>query len=295
MLQEFAECYLLKTGSLFDVKSRHIRYVHMQLIIFVTSSSFCLHRCLAHIINLAMQAVISRRSKAKYYDGNPDNDELPEDLGASDRDEIGIICAICVKVGHNCYISIGLHLPRRYIRLPLSFLHLPYIKAHVWYRSGLGLVYNTISWLRYGPILSLCTIRSSGWLLYNIHLWATTTMILSIRGVKIPIDLVSSATDSIRRRVVLFKPVRVPTSDPKSEFLCQSSLVAQNRQTPLNPPSTPGISPMPSQPHITHIAIALVLSLNIWRRSYANNGQNVLVTAYTLKSSRTFHLNVTIT
>ena len=49
-------------------------------------------------------------------------------------------------------------------------------------------------------------------------------MILSIRGVTIPIDLVSSATDSIRRRVVLFKPVPIPTSDPKSEFLCQSSL-----------------------------------------------------------------------
>ena len=69
--------------------------------------------------------------------------------------------------------------------------------------------------------------------------------------------------DSIRRQVGLFKPVRVPTSDPKSEFLCQSSLVVQNWQTPLNPPSTPGISPMPSQPRITHIAIALVLSLNI--------------------------------
>ena len=37
----------------------------------------------------------------KYYDGNLDNDELPEDLGASDRDEIGIIRAICMKVGHN--------------------------------------------------------------------------------------------------------------------------------------------------------------------------------------------------
>ena len=49
------------------------------------------------------------------------------------------------------------------------------------------------------------------------------TMILSTRGVQIPIDLVSSATDSIRQRVVLFKPVRIPTSDPKSEFLCQSS------------------------------------------------------------------------
>ena len=58
-------------------------------------------------------------------------------------------------------------------------------------------------------------------------------MILSIRGVQIPIDLVSSATDSSRRSVVLFKTMSIPTSDPKSEFLCQSSLIAQNLQTPL--------------------------------------------------------------
>ena len=48
----------------------------------------------------------------------------------------------------------------------------------------------------------------------------------------IHIDLVSSATDSFRWSVVLFKPVRLQTSDPKSEFLCQSSQSAQNLQTP---------------------------------------------------------------
>ena len=59
-------------------------------------------------------------------------------------------------------------------------------------------------------------------------------MILSIRGVMIPIDLVSSATDSIRRRVVLFKPVPILTSDPKSEFLCQSSFSCAEPTDPLN-------------------------------------------------------------
>ena len=58
---------------------------------------------------------------------------------------------------------------------------------------------------------------------YDINLGATTTTILSTWGVTIPIGLVSSATDSIERRVVLFKLVIVRTSDPKSEFLCQSS------------------------------------------------------------------------
>ena len=64
-------------------------------------------------------------------------------------------------------------------------------------------------------------------LMYDINLRATTTMILSIRGVTIPIYLVISATDSIKQSVVLFKPVPIPTSDPKSEFLCQSSSIAQ--------------------------------------------------------------------
>ena len=87
------------------------------------------------------------------------------------------------------------------------FLLLPYTEAHV----------------QYDLVSFPCTIISWDWVLYNINLGATTTTILSTRGVTIPIDLVSSATDSIRRCVVLFKPVPIPTSDPKSEFLCQLS------------------------------------------------------------------------
>ena len=57
-----------------------------------------LYRCLAHIINLATQAVISTRSKSNYYSGDPEDDAVPEDIGTGDRDEISIIRAICVKV-----------------------------------------------------------------------------------------------------------------------------------------------------------------------------------------------------
>ena len=70
--------------------------------------------------------------------------------------------------------------------------------------------------------------------MYDINLRATHTMILSIRGVTIPIYLVSSATDSIRQCVVLFKSVPVLASDPKSEFLCQSSLSCAEPTDPLN-------------------------------------------------------------
>ena len=138
-----------------------------------------------------------------------------------------------------------------------------------------------------------CMIRSRDRVMYDIHLRATTTMILSIRGVTIPINLVSSAMDSIRRRVVLFKLVPVPTSDPKSEFLCQSSQSAQNLQTPLNHLVRLGYLPRLCSPCIIPTPRALVLSPNTLKGSCISNVPNDSVTATLLKSSRTFHLNVT--
>ena len=91
--------------------------------------------------------------------------------------------------------------------------------------------------VQYNLVGLLCTIRSGssfGFHLYNINLWATHTTILSTRGVTIPIYLVSSATDSIRLCVVLFKTVTILTSDPKSEFLCQLSLSCTEPTDPLN-------------------------------------------------------------
>jgi hypothetical protein len=60
-------------------------------------------RCLAHIINLATQALIATRSKSKYY--NPhDLDEHIPDLDAQERDEIGLVRAIVVKVSSHFII-----------------------------------------------------------------------------------------------------------------------------------------------------------------------------------------------
>ena len=137
----------------------------------------------------------------------------------------------------------------------ISFSFLPTLKP----------MYDTIlclCYVQYDLASGSCMIRSLGSFVYDINLWATATTILSIRGVQIPIDLVSSATDSSRRSVVLFKTMSIPTSDPKSEFLCQSSFLAQNLQTPLESPCTPGISPTPSSPRITRIATVRVLSLS---------------------------------
>lgn len=55
------------------------------------------HRCLAHIINLATQALISTRSKAKFYSPDSEDAHIP-DLAAMERDEVGLVRAVCVKV-----------------------------------------------------------------------------------------------------------------------------------------------------------------------------------------------------
>jgi hypothetical protein len=39
----------------------------------------------------------STYSKSKFYNSDPEDNHTPEDVGASECDEIGIICAICVK------------------------------------------------------------------------------------------------------------------------------------------------------------------------------------------------------
>jgi hypothetical protein len=100
MLTEFARCYEDKIGEHFDVQKRHIRYYIFQLslqVMFSDDGFAAFARCLAHIINLATQAMISTRSKAKYY--NPHNiDEHAPDVNAVERDELGLIRAISVKV-----------------------------------------------------------------------------------------------------------------------------------------------------------------------------------------------------
>ena len=127
-----------------------------------------------------------------------------------------------------CYVLDGLHILCRYFGLPLSFL----LYSPHW--SPCMILSGRCFPVRYDLGVFLRTIWSHVSLMYDINLGATATTILSIRGVQIPIHLVTSATDSFRRSVVLFKSLSIPTSDLKSEFLCQSSHFAQNLQTPLN-------------------------------------------------------------
>ena len=105
---------------------------------------WCTHafsfRCLAHIINLATQAVITTCSKAEYYDGSSqDDNELPEDLGATERDEIGIVRAICIKVHHSWFQSHRIHVWLMSMKACSSTQHKEAFRA-IQYRCSVPLV-----------------------------------------------------------------------------------------------------------------------------------------------------------
>ena len=124
--------------------------------------------------------------------------------------------AYVAEVIHYSYVSIGLHLACRYVGLPRSHFLSSLHQSPCTIQSGSSFLYNTI-WQFF-----LVQYQSRSHTYYDTQYW----------GVTIPIYLVSSTTDSIKQRIALFKDVTIPTSDPKSEFLCQSSLIVQNLQTP---------------------------------------------------------------
>ena len=126
------------------------------------------------------------------------------------------------------YVTFGLHCHRRYIGLPYFLSHYSLHWSPCTIQISLKLMYDTdlvTVWVWYDLGLSL---------LYNIYLRATTTTILSIWGVTIPIDLVSSATDSIWWSVVLFKLVLYHPQTLSLSSCVNWVSVVQNLQTPPN-------------------------------------------------------------
>lgn len=63
--------------------------------------SFHVSRCLAHVINLATQALLATHSPTKYYDPSKPTEHEP-DIDGYLRDEIGLVRAIVVKVSTLC-------------------------------------------------------------------------------------------------------------------------------------------------------------------------------------------------
>ena len=96
MLEEWALGYQRKTGKLFNIKNCHIQYVNQHHTPKIKHLPFS--RCLAHIVNLITQAMIKLQSKAKYYSPHEENQEDLDAGNSAERDELGLIQAICVKV-----------------------------------------------------------------------------------------------------------------------------------------------------------------------------------------------------
>lgn len=75
---------------------------HASLLIHISTG-----RCLAHVINLATQALLSAHSSAKHYDPAKPSDHEP-DVDVFLCDEIGLVRAIVVKVSPLCYFYISI-------------------------------------------------------------------------------------------------------------------------------------------------------------------------------------------
>lgn len=73
----------------------HIRYNFVDSTVFPDLKS--LLRCLAHIINLATQAILKAHSKSEHYDAKDPSAHEP-DVDALFRDEIRLVRAVIVKV-----------------------------------------------------------------------------------------------------------------------------------------------------------------------------------------------------
>jgi hypothetical protein len=96
MLKEFAKRVRVETGKIYDPETDRIRCVYE---ISISSSPLTrrVPRCLAHIINLATQALISTHSKSKHY--NPAEPDADLTVG-NGRDVVGLVRAISVKASH---------------------------------------------------------------------------------------------------------------------------------------------------------------------------------------------------
>jgi hypothetical protein len=97
MLDEFAKQILERNGKVFDPISQRIRYVS-RLTQCCGRCHVFVNRCLAHIINLATQAVITSYSKSKHYNPADPEANLTGPQTEHGRDEVGLVRGICVKV-----------------------------------------------------------------------------------------------------------------------------------------------------------------------------------------------------
>ena len=107
MMAEFANHINDDIGKPFDPKKHCLRQVvHCLTHLHITNVQHC--SCLAHIINLATQALLAAHSKSKHYDPTSSEDIVVATRDGFQRDKVGLIRVIAVKVGHpfdNCCVQ----------------------------------------------------------------------------------------------------------------------------------------------------------------------------------------------
>jgi hypothetical protein len=91
MMKEFAACLKATTGKKYHWKKRKIKFVIIVKLLSFTRSHN--DSCLAHVINLATQMLISTYSKSPHFDPMWPDAHVP-----TCHDEVGLVWAIVVKV-----------------------------------------------------------------------------------------------------------------------------------------------------------------------------------------------------
>ncbi|KAG6373594.1 hypothetical protein JVT61DRAFT_6243 [Boletus reticuloceps] len=96
MMQEFAQHIASENGEPYDVVKQRLRYDchHHQL---TSRLTWPCDRCMAHVINLATQALLAVHSKSKHFDPTTPNTDLLVMQHGFDRDEVGLVRTIVVK------------------------------------------------------------------------------------------------------------------------------------------------------------------------------------------------------
>ena len=80
MMDEFLKLIMEKTGKTFNGNKRCIQYDIFKLL-FKYLNSFSMLSCLAHVINLATQALIKTYTKSKHYNPASPDDHMPITTG----------------------------------------------------------------------------------------------------------------------------------------------------------------------------------------------------------------------
>jgi hypothetical protein len=96
MIRDLAAHLKISTGKKYHWRKQKVKSIHLQAA-YVSYSSTHYNSCLAHVINLVTQMLISMYSKSPHFDP-----KQPDAHVATSCDEVGLMRVIVVKVQIIC-------------------------------------------------------------------------------------------------------------------------------------------------------------------------------------------------